>query len=120
MQPPVHTAISVIGGSVVWSITGEPWSMAIAFVSVVLVVVLVDVDYLLYKTNCVSKILHAWEWFLILDLMVVVLGFPWWRIASVVGYGLHIISDQISHDRGKFWYFLSFRVWVLPNRIRKH
>ena len=53
MQPPVHTAISVIGGSVLWSNTGEPWSMAIAFVSGVLV----DVDYLLYKTNCVSKIL---------------------------------------------------------------
>ena len=116
MQPPVHAAISVIGGLVVWSITGEPWSIGIALVSGVLV----DVDYLFYKTNCVSKILHAWEWWLILDLLVVVLGFPWWGVAAVVGYGLHIISDQISHNRGNLWYFLSFRVWVLPNRIRKH
>ena len=41
-------------------------------------------------------------------------------VAAVVGYGLHIISDQISHNRGNLWYFLSFRVWGLPNRIRKH
>ena len=116
MQAPVHVAISAIGGLVVWAVTKEPWSIPIALGSGVLV----DIDYLVPNRNYPLKILHAWEWWLMLDLLVVVLGFPWWGIAAVVGYGLHIISDQISHDRGKFWYFLSFRVWVLPNRIRKH
>ena len=116
MQPPVHSAISTVGGLVVWSITGEPWSVAIAWASGVLI----DADYLVYKPICAAKILHAWEWWLILDLIVVFMDFPWWGIATATGYGLHIVSDLISHHRGYLWYFISFRIWVLPTRIRRH
>ena len=39
----------------VWSITREPWAIAVALASGVLV----DVDYLIYISNYTLKILHA-------------------------------------------------------------
>ena len=115
MQAPVHVAISAIGGLVVWAVTKEPCSIPIALGSGVLV----DIDYLVYNSNCPLKILHAWEWWLILNLIIALMGLPWWGLAAVVGYGLHITADQISHNRGHLWYFILFRIWLLPRRIRK-
>ena len=104
-----------MSGLVVWSITREPWAIAVALASGVLV----DVDYLIYISNYTLKILHAWEWWLILNVIIMLMGLPWWGHALVVGYGLHITADQISHNRGYFWYFILFRIWLLPRRIRK-
>ena len=115
MQSPVHAAVSSVGGLLVWSLTGEPWAVLVSMASGVLI----DADYFLNNTKCVSKIFHAWEWCLILGLLVVFMDFPWWGLAAATGYGLHIVSDQMSHHRGYFWYFISFRVWVLRTRNRE-
>ena len=79
MQSPVHAAVSSVGGLLVWSLTGEPWAVSVSMASGVLI----DADYFLNNTKCVSKIFHAWEWCLILGLLVVFMDFPWWGLGNM-------------------------------------
>ena len=115
MQPPVHAAVSTVGGLIIWSLTGESLAVSVSLASGVLI----DVDYLLYKSKLVPKIFHAWEWLLGLVSLVILMDFPWWGLAAIAGYGLHIVCDQLNHRRGHLWYFITFRICVLFTRTRK-
>ena len=112
MQPTIHFAVSTIGGGTVWAVTGEPLSLPVAIAAGVAV----DVDYLLYRFPIAIKLLHGWEWFAAFLAAGILAGFPWWVTAAVVGYGLHIACDQVSHQYKWWWYFLTYRTWMRYRR----
>ena len=107
MQPPIHAAISAIGGGAVWAVTGEPWSLPVT----VATGVAIDIDYLLYRFSVAIKLLHGWEWFVVLMAVGMLAGFPWWITAAALGYGLHVAGDQLSHKHEWWWYIASYRTW---------
>ena len=56
--------------------------------------------------------LHNWEWLVLLLAIGVQQGFPWWLTAISVGYGLHLITDRLSHGRAAWRdYLFMYRAW---------
>jgi hypothetical protein len=43
-------------------------------------------------------------------------GFPWWIVAVLVGYGLHLTTDHLLNKGGPWSYFLVYRAY---HRFRK-
>ena len=108
MKPPVHLAVSAAGGGLIWSVTGEPWSLPVAVASGVAI----DADYVLNRIPIVTKLLHGWEWLVISITIGVWTGFPWWITAIILGYSLHIAGDQITHPPSRWWnYVITYRTW---------
>ena len=103
----MHFAVAAVGGGTLWAVTGEPWSLPVSIASGVAI----DVDYALRRVPIATKVLHGWEWVVILMAVGTLTGFPWWITAIGVGYGLHIAGDQLSHQRKWWWYILTYRTW---------
>ena len=103
MQPSRHLLTSTVAGSGVWAMTGESWALPI----VVTAGVLVDLDHgpdawwnvALERKPIVTLAFHAWEWLISLVLLGVWTGFSWWLTAAIIGYGLHLFTDQIANKR---------------------
>ena len=96
-----------------WAATGEPWALPVT----VGAGVLVDLDhgpdlwwtFALRREPVATFLLHGWEWLAALVVLGLWTGFPWWLLAVVVGYGLHLLTDHVFNG-GRIWsYSLIYR-----------
>ena len=113
MRPSRHIAISLAAGGAVWGATGEPLALPAA----VAAGVLVDVDHApdlwwslaLRRTPVATLALHAWEWVTALTVVGIWTRFPWWLVAVLVGYSLHVITDHIANKGERWTYSILYR-----------
>jgi hypothetical protein len=113
LLPSRHLALSTVAGGAAWAATGE----ALALPVTVGAGVLVDADHApdLWWTLALGRrpvavwMLHGWEWLVGLVVLGVWVGFPWWLVAVLVGYGLHLITDHLFNSGGLGNYFLIYR-----------
>ena len=113
MRPSRHLALSGAAGGVVWGVSGEPWALAVTVGSGVLV----DIDhapdywwaFALRREPVCIVFLHGWEWLLGLMVASIWIGFPWWLVAVVTGYGLHLVTDHTFNGERSLGYSLIFR-----------
>ena len=115
LRPTAHLALATGAGLATWLGTGEPLALPVA----VGAGVLVDGDHLpdmvshfyLGRRPTVTFILHAWEWLLILTVVSVWLGFPWWSVAALVGYGSHVVTDSLFNGGKLPAYSIVYRAY---------
>ncbi len=113
MRPRSHLALSTAAGGGLWAATGEPWALPVT----VAAGVLVDVDHApdLWWTLALGRkpvatfLLHGWEWVVGLVALGMWTGFPWWHLAVVVGYSLHVTTDHLANRGGMWSYSLIYR-----------
>ena len=113
MQPSRHLALSMAAGGTLWAATGEPWALPVT----VGAGALVDLDhgpdywwtYALGHNPVATFVLHAWEWLAILVAVGIWTGYPWWHMAVLSGYGLHLITDHLFNRGGTWSYSLIYR-----------
>ena len=113
LRPSRHLGLSAAAGGAVWATTGEPWALPIS----VATGVLVDLDhgpdlwwaFALRREPIATFVLHGWEWLLGLVVLGLFMGFPWALSAALVGYGLHLITDQMFNNGGLWSYSLVYR-----------
>ncbi len=115
MRPSKHLLVSSAAGSGVWAITGEPLGLPVTIAAGVLF----DLDhgpdiwwsYVLEHRPVSTLVLHGWEWLAGLLVVGIWTRFPWWLTAMIVGYGLHMVTDQIANKTGPWSYFIVYRAW---------
>ena len=56
-----------------------------------------------------TLLLHGWEWLAGLLVLGIWLGFPWYLVAVLAGYGFHMVTDHMFNRRGLWSYFLVYR-----------
>ena len=113
MQPSRHLALSTANGGALWATTGEPRALPVT----VGAGVLVDLDhgpdcwwtFALGHKPVATFVLHAWEWLAGLVALGIWTGFPWWLVAVLSGYGLHLITDNLFNRGGTWSYSLVYR-----------
>ena len=113
MRPSQHLALSGVAGGATWAATGEPWTLAVT----VGAGVLVDIDhgpdywwfFSLRRQPLTVLLLHGWEWFIGLVVLGIFVGFPWWLVAVLVGYGLHLTTDHVFNRGRLLCYSFIFR-----------
>ena len=96
-----------------WAATGEP----LALPATLGAGVLVDLDHspdmwwtlALRRRPIAAFVLHGWELLAGLIVFGVWAGFPWWLVAVVVGYGGHMITDQMFNRGGILSYSFLYR-----------
>lgn len=96
-----------------WAITGEPWALPVTAAAGVLV----DIDHTpdLWWTLALGRrpvavyLLHGWEWIVGLALLGLWTGFPWWLVAVLAGYSLHVVTDHMFNNGGPWTYSLAYR-----------
>ena len=106
MRPSRHLALSCAAGGALWVTTGEPLALPIA----VGAGVLIDVDHgpdlwwalALQRKPTATFVFHAWEWLAGILTFGLTGAFSWWLSAIIVGYGLHLVSDQ-AVNKGRIW-----------------
>ena len=116
MRPTGHLAASTAAGCFLWGVTSEPLALPITVASGVAV----DIDHgadlwwnlALRKKPVAMYFLHSWEWLIVILAIGVQQGIPWWFSAMSLGYGLHLITDRLSHGRATWRdYLLLYRAW---------
>lgn len=115
MRPSRHFAVSTAAGGVLWAASGEPWILPIT----VAAGVVVDADhapdlwwnFALRHQPVFTVVVHAWKWLAGLVVLGVWMGFPWWIIGVVVGYGLHLTTDHLFNSSCLWTYSLFFRTY---------
>ena len=113
MRPSSHLAASAAAGGAVWAATGEPWALPVTPGAGVLV----DVDhspdlwwtFALRRQPVAVFVLHGWEWLAGLIAFGIWAGFPWWLVATLVGYGLHLTTDHLFNHGDLLSYSLVYR-----------
>ncbi len=114
MRPIHHAVLSAAVGGVAWGVTGEPWAVPVAVGAGVLIDAdhLVDQVWLFYMHRRPEAILalHGWEWLAALGIVSAALSFPWWMVAATLGYGSHILSDQMFNGVHRLAYSMIYRV----------
>ena len=113
MKPSEHLVLSGGAGATLWAFTGELWALPVT----VGTGVLIDMDhaldfvwnFALERKAVAVLLLHSWEWLAVLMLLGAWLGFSWWLLAVMVGYGLHVATDHAFNGGGRWLYSLAFR-----------
>ena len=113
MRPSRHLALSIAAGGTVWAFTGEPWALPVTIGAGVLV----DIDhspdlwwaFALEREPVAVFILHGWEWVAGLIVFGTWIGYPWWLVAVVTGFGLHLTTDHLFNGGGLWSYSLLYR-----------
>jgi hypothetical protein len=122
LGPIGHTLASLSVGVGVWSVTGSPLAIPVAFAAGVLPDLDHITDFFDPKENGRSIFMlrpfHAWEIFLVS--LLVVLAFQWGDLfwAAVLGYLSHLMMDQMANRVHPLAYCLTFR--VLKGFRRRH
>ena len=113
MRPSRHLALSTAAGGAAWAVTGEPWALPVTTATGVLV----DLDhgpdlwwtFALRRQPVATFLLHGWELLAGLVVLGIWIGFPWWLLAVLVGYGLHLATDHLFNGGGLWNYSLIYR-----------
>ncbi len=53
--------------------------------------------------------LHSWEWLAALVALGIWAAFPWWLVAVLIGYGVHLTTDHLFNGLGIRCYLLAYR-----------
>ena len=115
MRPIHHAMLSTAVGGAAWGLTGEPWAIPVAVGAGVLIDAEHRVDqiwyFYLHRRPAAILALHGWEWLAALAVASAVLAFPWWLVATTLGYGSHIASDHRFNEPTRRRYSFSYRVF---------
>ena len=115
LRPSRHLALSTVVGGAVWAATGQPLALPITIGAGVLV----DVDhgpdlwwhFALGREPTATFVLHSWELLTGLAVFGLWAGFPWWLMAVLLGYGLHISTDHVFNPGRLLSYSLVYRAY---------
>ena len=113
MRPSRHLALSAAAGAAAWAVTDQPWALPVTLATGVLI----DIDHgpdfwwshVIGRKPVAVLILHAWEWLAGLLIIGIWAGFPWWMVAILVGYGLHVSTDHLFNRGRLLTYSLLYR-----------
>ena len=115
MKASGHAMVGAVGGIAVGAATNSPLAGAITLFAGVLV----DVDHIVeiwlwlvrkVKPTRLFVFLHAWEGLAALIILLIVLGASPPLIGLTVGYGLHVLGDNLFNRARHLAYFISWRL----------